>query len=585
VSSGVITMTFGSEPSGALRDTNLTVDFGFWLPASLGDRVWLDVDRNGQQDAGEAGVAGVTVTLYDGSGAVIATTTTDANGNYSFTQLIPGTYSVGFTLPNGYGWTLRDVGSDGGDSDADPATGRTGSYTLAPGENNPTVDGGLWRAPALVIEKAGLKQGTVGVGDVLTYVITIRNPGGTAALNVVLSDPLPAYLTYLSASSEPAVNATHNAGNNTVTWPVGTLMPGSTFAGTVVVQLNSRPNSGLVQNVAGATSDGVTQTLQIASNEVQNPLQPTAVTLARFEANVLNGGGVQVVWETSLERDSFGFYVLRSVTGNRADAVRVNAEMMAAKGGNSLTRYSVDDPAGGVNNTYWLEEVELSGATREYGPVKASASVIAPNPNSQPVVPQPSAPNAGVGVIGGGVPVAQPAVQQPVAQPAVQSQVQQPVVQLPAQPAVQPQVPQPAAQPAQAPAAQPAQPVLQPEAQPAVQPTAQAVVQPVQPAADQQPVVQPQVQAQPAQPAAQPEQVSEQATEQVVVGAETGVNVARGGQPAMPKLPNATMTAEGVEAAASQPLNPLLPVGAGVLALLGLAAGAVALHKRSRRKS
>ena len=58
----------------------MTVDFGFWLPASLGDRVWLDVDRNGQQDVNEAGVSGVTVTLYDRNGNAIATTTTDATG-------------------------------------------------------------------------------------------------------------------------------------------------------------------------------------------------------------------------------------------------------------------------------------------------------------------------------------------------------------------------------------------------------------------------------------------------------------------------------------------------------------------------
>ncbi|MBK9462537.1 MAG: carboxypeptidase regulatory-like domain-containing protein [Sphingobacteriales bacterium] len=59
------------------------------IPASLGNYVWYDVDEDGIQDATETGVDGVTVTLYDGNGAVVATTTTDATGAYEFTGLTP----------------------------------------------------------------------------------------------------------------------------------------------------------------------------------------------------------------------------------------------------------------------------------------------------------------------------------------------------------------------------------------------------------------------------------------------------------------------------------------------------------------
>ncbi|NRD21236.1 hypothetical protein HNV08_14350, partial [Winogradskyella eckloniae] len=54
-------------------------------PASLGDTVFLDEDEDGIQDPGEEGVAGVTVNLLDCNNNQLATTTTDANGNYSFT--------------------------------------------------------------------------------------------------------------------------------------------------------------------------------------------------------------------------------------------------------------------------------------------------------------------------------------------------------------------------------------------------------------------------------------------------------------------------------------------------------------------
>jgi hypothetical protein len=111
--------------------------------ASIGDYVWLDADRDGQQEAGETGVNNVTVRLLNAVGATIATTTTDASGFYSFTGLQPGTYSVEFVKPSNYGFTTADQGSDTTDSDANVTTGRTGQYTLVSGQAQLTVDAGL----------------------------------------------------------------------------------------------------------------------------------------------------------------------------------------------------------------------------------------------------------------------------------------------------------------------------------------------------------------------------------------------------------------------------------------------------------
>ena len=41
------------------------VDFGYRDTGSVGDRVWLDANANGVQDAGETGINGVTVQLLD----------------------------------------------------------------------------------------------------------------------------------------------------------------------------------------------------------------------------------------------------------------------------------------------------------------------------------------------------------------------------------------------------------------------------------------------------------------------------------------------------------------------------------------
>lgn len=65
-------------------------------PIEIGDRVWLDNDGDGIQDPSEPGLAGVTVHLYQGGNPTpVATTTTDANGSYLFTNLLPNTaYTV-----------------------------------------------------------------------------------------------------------------------------------------------------------------------------------------------------------------------------------------------------------------------------------------------------------------------------------------------------------------------------------------------------------------------------------------------------------------------------------------------------------
>ena len=52
----------------------------------IGNLIWDDGNLNGSQDAGESGIPGVLVTLYSATGTILATTTTDANGNYLFSK-------------------------------------------------------------------------------------------------------------------------------------------------------------------------------------------------------------------------------------------------------------------------------------------------------------------------------------------------------------------------------------------------------------------------------------------------------------------------------------------------------------------
>jgi hypothetical protein len=53
-------------------------------PIEIGNYIWFDTDADGVQDPDETPIAGVVVNLYDAQGTLIATTTTDGNGNYIF---------------------------------------------------------------------------------------------------------------------------------------------------------------------------------------------------------------------------------------------------------------------------------------------------------------------------------------------------------------------------------------------------------------------------------------------------------------------------------------------------------------------
>jgi protocatechuate 3,4-dioxygenase beta subunit len=131
-----------------------TVDAGYWITTApgtgkIGDRVWHDTNQNGIQDAGEPNVSGVTVILYDAGGVAIKQTTTDQNGNYLFTDLAAGNYTVGFSnLPDGFTFTTPGLGTAATGSDANPSTGKTGTITLAAGQTNLDVDAGIRSAQA-----------------------------------------------------------------------------------------------------------------------------------------------------------------------------------------------------------------------------------------------------------------------------------------------------------------------------------------------------------------------------------------------------------------------------------------------------
>lgn len=129
-------------------ENDMTWDAGLVINrASIGDFVWEDYNNDGIQDPNELGIPGVTVNLLDCFGNILDTTTTDADGYYSFTGLLPGDYNIQIVIPDGYTLSPQDQGADDAkDSDAD-ASGAMICTTLEPGENDLSWDAGLYQPP------------------------------------------------------------------------------------------------------------------------------------------------------------------------------------------------------------------------------------------------------------------------------------------------------------------------------------------------------------------------------------------------------------------------------------------------------
>ena len=116
-------------------------------PNRLGDLVWFDTDRDGEQDPGEPGVPGVSVIVIDGNGKLAWIATTDRLGGYLVGNLPDGTFIVCFRASVRYRTTRPNATFDAMDSDAMPATGCTPPVNLGPdNRDNLDVDAGFTTA-------------------------------------------------------------------------------------------------------------------------------------------------------------------------------------------------------------------------------------------------------------------------------------------------------------------------------------------------------------------------------------------------------------------------------------------------------
>jgi uncharacterized repeat protein (TIGR01451 family) len=234
-------------------------------PVEIGNRVWLDTNHNGIQDADEPGIGGVTVRLYAPDGTLLATAVTDDDGNYYFSNG-PGTstassiFNIAGLTDNTSGFTIRldnpaDYEPGGPLAGLDPTIVNAGTNPAidskgvafsptdvraavavgGPGENDHTFDFGFVQPVADLQLLKSVNNPTPNLGDTITFTVTLNNLGPDQATGVVVRDTLPPGLAFVNSSvSQGAFDPA------TGLWNVGAVASG----GTATLQIQATVQAG-----------------------------------------------------------------------------------------------------------------------------------------------------------------------------------------------------------------------------------------------------------------------------------------------------------------------------------------------------
>lgn len=247
------------SPLSDSEPTNLDVDFGFYVvpPGEIGDQVFKDLDSDGVYTPGvDEVLPNIEVRLFEdvnGNGildpgeAVLATTSSDANGQYFFTNLPSGSYLVDVMesdpdLPDGLSPSLDMI-----------------ALTLGAGENRMDIDFPFTQILAKLVDKADALP-----GDTLSYTIVPSYPGSNLLTNVQIADEIPAGTTYVASSANAGGIFTSGA----LSWNLGSNTPAT--SGVVVmcpqtVRVYAEADTWIREDSA-ANNDGASATFETANN-------------------------------------------------------------------------------------------------------------------------------------------------------------------------------------------------------------------------------------------------------------------------------------------------------------------------------
>ena len=255
-------------------------------PAQFGTisgQVRNDVNADGNLATADAGIGGVTVSLYtdpngDGDpsdGVVLQTTTTATSGtvgSYSFGSVPPGSYVVVETDPSGYVSTADgDTTTDTGGSPVDTANTANDNripVTLALLETDSGND--FLDVNANNLGKT-VDKTTAGVGETLTYTLTPSYAGPSLLTNATVTDVMPTGSTFGSFGQSGAVSS-----GTPLTWTLG--------SNSAAVNGSFTGSSGGTVNAGAAADSWLDQ-----ANQTTNYGTTTTMTLSSGGGSLGNG--------------------------------------------------------------------------------------------------------------------------------------------------------------------------------------------------------------------------------------------------------------------------------------------------------
>ncbi|MCP4201632.1 MAG: DUF11 domain-containing protein, partial [bacterium] len=367
----------------AIGTSDLTADFGYTAVGefgSIGSFVWRDLNGDGDVDAGEPGIGGVTIELWlDVDGDTVITpgidnlvrgTTTDVNGEYQFSSLPYGDYLVDVTddaaVLSGFSKTTGIAGTDN-NSQADPCP-----MTLdAVGPDDMTADFGYEAAPGFIMTISGTvfedgdNDGAFDdPGDPLV-------PGATVSLYRIVNGVRTLVDTVTSKTTGPDFGFYEFTDLPPGDYEIEVDVTGTLADGFIQT---TQTGTGGIQPVTLTTSDSTGNNFGFWNGGITT----TPVTLAYFEA----GSDGSFRWMTSTEVGNLGFN-LYALTDNGLE--RLNEELIASHVVDSLEPQSYEfESAGSAGEIFVLEDVDIHGVVRHHGPFYVDESAGSEAAKAQP---------------------------------------------------------------------------------------------------------------------------------------------------------------------------------------------------------
>jgi LPXTG-site transpeptidase (sortase) family protein len=234
VPAGYLATSSQTVPVTVIADTTANADFGLTkIPSagaySLRGLVWHDVNKNTTKDASEDPIPGITITLYNSAGVVVAHTTSNAQGEFIFNNLAAGEYIVRET--DGTDYPLSTTANTRwvvvSNSTPDPI--QFGDYQSAP-TCTAFID------PA--IQANGGYPNPATIGSVFTFEFQVSNNGTLPASDIDVYTSIPSYLQALSMNisvkadpgvTDPADSHHDSLLGNSLMINFSTLTPGYTY--------------------------------------------------------------------------------------------------------------------------------------------------------------------------------------------------------------------------------------------------------------------------------------------------------------------------------------------------------------------